>query len=181
VVAGALILPPVIDYEAEPWLREVTDSKCLSPGKREELAPLIERWALASAVAEATVEEIDRINIYHASHLAMCRAIEKLGSLPSHILVDGNRVPAALPCPATAIVKGDLKCLSIAAASILAKVWRDRAMTELDARYPGYGFAVHKGYATPAHSSALRALGPCEIHRRSFAPVALQLQSSLGF
>ncbi|MCM2324561.1 MAG: ribonuclease HII [Oligoflexia bacterium] len=172
VVAGAVILPAVIDYAAYPWLADITDSKNLSPKAREQLAPLIEGWAVGAAVGHATVEEIDRINIYHASHLAMERAVAALGVRVEHVLVDGNAIPKALRCPSTAIVKGDLKCLSIAAASIIAKVWRDRLLTELDARYPGYGFAIHKGYGTPAHLEALKSLGACAVHRRSFAPVA---------
>ena len=180
VVAGAVLLPSVVDYEAHPWLSEIGDSKLLTPEKREKLAPLIEGWALACAVGVATVEEIDRINIYHASHLAMRRALENAqlarGVRAQHVLVDGNVIPKDLAAPAaTAIVKGDLKCLSIAAASIIAKVWRDRAMVEADARHPGYFFGVHKGYSTPQHSKALKELGPCAIHRRSFGPVAALL------
>lgn len=182
VVAGAVLLPPVVDYEAHPWLSEIGDSKLLTPEKREKLAPLIESWALACAVGVATVEEIDQINIYHASHLAMRRALESAqiarDARAAHVLVDGNVIPKGLNAPAaTAIVKGDLKCLSIAAASIVAKVWRDRWMVEADVRYPGYFFGVHKGYATPQHSRALKELGPCEIHRKSFGPVAALLSS----
>jgi ribonuclease HII len=175
VVAAAVILPSDIDYKAHPWLKNVHDSKLVPEEARLELAPLIEGWALASAIAIATVEEIDRINIYHASHLAMCRAIEKLGAV-DHVLVDGNAVPKALKCAATPIVKGDQKCLSIAAASILAKVWRDNHMNEMEAAYPGYGFARHKGYPTPMHIEALQKLGYCPVHRRSFAPVQHQVQ-----
>jgi ribonuclease HII len=183
VVAGALILPEIIDFERDPWLREVADSKLLTPEKREELAPKIELWAAAFGVAQASVEEIDRINIFHASHLAMVRAAEtalaRFGAQKVHALVDGNMLPKSLAVPATAVVKGDLKSLSIAAASILAKVWRDRHMTQLALRYPGYGFEGHKGYSTPAHSRALSELGACPEHRRSFAPVAARLQQSL--
>lgn len=195
VVAGALILPATVDFESEPWLRGIADSKCLTPEKREELAPRIEAWAGAFAVAAASVEEIDRINIFHASHLAMVRAAEGAlkalrqrvggGVAPAgleavHALVDGKFLPKNLPCPATAIIKGDLQCLSIAAASILAKVWRDRHMTEQEALHPGYGFSAHKGYSTPAHAEALKRLGACALHRRSFAPVAAQLQASFS-
>lgn len=185
VVAGAVALPcdpDSFDSEVHPWLKEVTDSKCLKPEVRERLAPLIEAWALASAVGVASVEEIDKINIYHASHLAMKRAadsvVEKLakqGLVVSHILIDGNAVPKQLSAPATAIVKGDLKCLSIAASSIIAKVWRDREMCAYENLYPGYGFAVHKGYGTPGHCASLKTLGVTPLHRRSFAPVAALL------
>jgi len=122
----------------------------------------------------ATVEEIDRINIHHACHLAMLRALEELGPefQPGHILIDGKFIPKELKGRTTAVVKGDDKCLSIAAASIIAKVWRDRHMAALDLRYPGYEFATHKGYGTPAHQAALKKNGPCDLHRRSFAPVA---------
>lgn len=175
VVAGAVILPDEVDYQAHPWLLEIFDSKLVKPETRERLVPLIEGWAKAWAIGVATVEDIDRINIFHASHLAMQRAVAGLQSVPAHILVDGKFKPKELPCESTAIVQGDLKCLSIAAASILAKVWRDRQMVELDSEYPGYGFAVHKGYSTPEHSAALDKNGVLPIHRRSFAPVAERL------
>jgi ribonuclease HII len=186
VVAGALILPPVIDFERDPWLKEVADSKCLTPEKREELAPKIQAWAASCAVASASVEEINRINIFHASHLAMVRALRSaMDSAPGargvHALVDGKFLPKNLPCPATAVIKGDLQCLSIAAASILAKVWRDRYMVELDRELPGYGFAAHKGYSTPEHAAALARLGVCSHHRMAFAPVAARLQTQLEF
>lgn len=186
VVAGALALPlssQSYDLDLHPWLAEVTDSKCLKPESRERLAPLIEAWAAASAIGVATVEEIDKINIYHASHLAMKRAADQVatqlrerGTVVAHILIDGNAVPKGLPAHATAVIKGDLKCLSIAASSIIAKVWRDREMAKYDGAYPGYGFGVHKGYATPTHSAMLKQLGACAIHRRSFAPVAAVLE-----
>lgn len=141
------------------------------------LAPLIREWAFAWGLGVATVEEIDRINIYHASHLAMVRALEALARPYDHVLVDGNQTPKGLSRPATAVVKGDQLCLSVAAASIIAKEWRDERMRELDAGYPGYGFAVHKGYSTPAHARALKELGACDIHRRSFAPVRAALNA----
>jgi ribonuclease HII len=189
VVAGAVALPLSSDSfsrEHYPWLDEVTDSKCLKPEARERLAPLIEAWAPASGVGIATVEEIDTINIYHASHLAMRRAVEQVvaqlrskGLAPvAHVLIDGNALPKNLPAKATAIVKGDLQCLSIAASSIIAKVWRDREMERYETLYPGYGLAVHKGYATPVHSASLKKLGACPIHRRSFAPVKAVLTSA---
>jgi len=180
VVAGALILPVDVNFERDPWLKSIKDSKLLTPEQREKLYPKIQNWALAYGIGTASVEEIDRINIYHASHLAMVRAVGALSVAPHRILVDGNVVPRAFTQASRAIVKGDQKCLSIAAASILAKVWRDRQMAELDRVHPGYGFAVHKGYSTPAHSKALKELGPCAIHRQSFAPVAELLQQSLS-
>ena len=129
------------------------------------------------SIAHASVEEIDSLNILRASHLAMERAIAGLKA--DHALIDGNLIPRGLAIPATAIVKGDAKCLSIAAASIMAKVTRDRIMDELDRRHPGYGFAQHKGYPTPEHLAALVRIGPCPEHRRTFGPVAAILQPSL--
>jgi ribonuclease HII len=182
VVAAAALLPATVDPKAHPWLGEINDSKCVTPECRERLAPLIEGWVPAFGVGEASVEEIDRLNIFHASHLAMIRALEAALAMARergveaagglHALVDGKFLPRGLPCPASAVVKADARCLSVAAASILAKVWRDRRMAELDRRFPGYGFASHKGYATPVHTQALKRLGPCELHRRSFSPVA---------
>src|SRR5690606_34114501 len=141
-----------------------------------KLSPWIKEHAQAYAVGSASVEEIDRINIFHASHLAMERAVEALSQKPSHLLVDGKFLPKKWgrlqgQFPATAIIKGDLHSLSIACASIIAKVHRDQWMEELESEHPGYGFAVHKGYATPAHKKALQALGVCVLHRKSFAPV----------
>ncbi len=188
VVAGAVALPDVVDFEAHPWLREVSDSKLLSLETRRKLAPLIRSWAKASAIGSASVEEIDRINIYHAAHLAMVRAVEGLADgrenqpefVLGHILVDGNALPKTLKISATAVVKGDLKCLSIACASVIAKVWRDDLMLELDSRHPGYELAGHKGYGTPAHLRALQSLGPSPIHRRSFGPVAQAVKQMGG-
>jgi ribonuclease HII len=168
VVAAAVVLPP----ELPEWVRDIADSKMLRPEVRERLAPLIEQLAVGSAIGVATVEEIDRINIFHASHLAMVRAVEGIRPAVNHALIDGKFLPRGLGCDSTAIVKGDQSCLSIAAASIVAKVWRDRLMVELDLRYPGYGLAENKGYPTPEHKAALGRLGVRDIHRRSFAPVA---------
>ena len=178
VVAAALILPAEIDYEKNPWLAEIADSKLVSPENRDRLAPLIKAWALDSAIGMASVSEIDEINIFHASHLAMERALSELRQTPDHVLIDGKFLPKNLPCPATALIKGDRLSLSIAGASILAKVYRDDLMGEYDALYPGYGFKAHKGYATPVHQRALVELRPCEIHRRSFAPVSLLLNAT---
>ncbi|CAK0773556.1 RNase HII [Gammaproteobacteria bacterium] len=165
VYAAAVILDP-----ARP-ITGLADSKKLSPLRREVLAATIRERALAYAVARAEVEEIDRLNILQASLLAMHRAVAELSVAPQLILVDGNRCPAGLPCPARAIVKGDATEPAISAASILAKVARDIVMLELEAVWPGYGFARHKGYPTADHMEALVRLGPCPEHRRSFAPV----------
>ncbi len=172
VVAGAVVLPGLVDYKTDPWLLEVTDSKLLVASARERLAPLIIAWALSSAVGLATVEEIDQINIFHASHLAMTRAIQALPVRPQHLLIDGKFLPkTGLIAPASAIIKGDLKCLSIACASIIAKVWRDHLMFALDQEYPGYGLAQHKGYPTPEHARALQKNGILKIHRKSFRTI----------
>ncbi len=154
------------------------DSKRLSAAVREGLVPCIEETAVAWAVAWASHLEIDRLNILQASMLAMRRAVLALHTTPTVALVDGNRCPEGLPCVARAVVGGDALEPSISAASILAKVARDRAMQDLDAEYPHYGFARHKGYGTRAHLAALRQHGPCAIHRRSFAPVRALLAES---
>ncbi len=164
VTAAAVILDPV-----EP-IRGLDDSKRLSAVRRAALESEIKRRALAWFVATASVEEIDRVNILQATLLAMQRAVAGLKRSPRMVLVDGNRCPD-LDCPAQAVVGGDATVPVISAASILAKVARDREMTRLDGLYPGYGLARHKGYPTRAHIAALRELGPCEVHRRSFRPV----------
>lgn len=155
------------------------DSKVLAPERREVLAERIKERALAWSVAFATVEEIDRLNIFHASMLAMRRAVAGLSLPPQEIRVDGNSCPPGLPCPARAIVDGDAKEKCISAASILAKTARDAEMTALHERYPQYGFDRHKGYATAEHLEALGRLGPCEIHRRSFHAVGVFFQKDL--
>ena len=170
VTAGAVILDP-----NRPILG-LTDSKKLSEKKRLALEPLIKENALAWGLGWASPEEIDELNIRQANHLAMRRAVEAMGCVPTSIIIDGNDVPADLPCPARAIIKGDLTEPAISAASILAKTARDKLMTELDAAHPGYGFAAHKGYGTKAHAEALTRLGPCPIHRMSFKPVKLAAQ-----
>ncbi|MCL4761133.1 MAG: ribonuclease HII, partial [Burkholderiales bacterium] len=142
-----------------------------SPERREELAVRIRERAIAWATGSADVAEIDRLNILHATMLAMRRAVEALGVVPEEALVDGNRCPA-LACRTRAIVKGDRDVKAISAASILAKTARDALLVELDRAYPQYGFAQHKGYGTPEHLAALQRHGPCPLHRRSFAPVA---------
>ncbi|OGT18669.1 MAG: ribonuclease HII [Gammaproteobacteria bacterium RBG_16_57_12] len=164
VVAAAVILDP-----GHP-IAGLADSKTLSERKREILFEEICRRALAWSLGRAEVAEIDEINILQASLLAMQRAVAGLPVAPGHVLVDGNRCPR-LPCPATAIIKGDSKVPAISAASIIAKVSRDREMCRLDACYPGYGLAQHKGYPSSLHLEALQRLGVSEIHRRSFGPV----------
>lgn len=165
VVTAAVILDP------ERPIEGLNDSKKLSEKRREALAELIKERALAWSLGRAEVEEIDRINILQATLLAMRRAVEGLDPAPEHAMVDGNRCPE-LPCTVEAVVKGDGTVAAISAASILAKVSRDREMVELDARYPGYGLAGHKGYPTKVHLEALERLGVTPIHRRSFEPVA---------
>ncbi len=163
VVAAAVVL----DGRSIPGLR---DSKRLSPRQREEVAEAIRHRALSWAVGAASVQEIDWMNVLHAARLAMRRAVEALSVKPSLVLVDG-RCGLAVPVPQRAVVRGDATVACIAAASVLAKVERDRIMGELDRAYPGYGFADHKGYPCPAHLEALRRLGPSPVHRRSFLPV----------
>lgn len=170
VVAAAVILAP------ERPIEGLADSKKLTPARRERLAGLIRERALAWAVAEASVEEIDRLNILQASLLAMRRAVCALQPLPGEILVDGLHVPE-VTMPARAIVKGDATVAAIAAASILAKTVRDAELLRLDALYPGYGLAVHKGYPTAAHLQALQSLGVSPIHRCSYAPVRRLMSS----
>ena len=162
VCAAAVILPPDLELEG------LNDSKKLSEKRREALYPLICEQALAYGIAFASEQEIDELNILQATFLAMRRAVEQLGQKPDLALVDGNREPDFGGIPVRTIVKGDSRSANIAAASILAKVTRDRFMLEQDAVYPQYGFAVHKGYGTQKHYAALREFGPCPIHRRSF-------------
>jgi ribonuclease HII len=152
----------------------IDDSKKLDSASRERLAADIKATAVTWSVAFATVEEIDAVNIYWASRLAMHRAIEGLAEIPEHVLIDGRHLKG-LALPQQAIIRGDATSLTIAAASILAKTARDALMRELDVRHPGYGFARHKGYPVAGHRDALRRLGACPIHRRSFAPVRTAL------
>jgi ribonuclease HII len=164
VVAAAVILDPSFR------IRGLRDSKLLEPEVREHLAPKIREHAIAWAIASVDSLRIDEINIYHASRQALAEAVSALATAPGHVLVDGNmKIEAA--CPQTTIVHGDARCVSIAAASILAKVERDRMMRELDPQYPVYGLASNKGYSTPRHKAVLREHGPSPLHRRSFAPV----------
>lgn len=172
VVAAAVVLPPAISYKECPWLKEIRDSKLLGPEQRNELNPLIEGWVLSYGIGVADVDEIDTLNIYHAALLAMRRATDKLNPKPQKLLVDGKAIPKDLFCEAVAVVKGDQKSLAIACSSILAKVFRDRLMQDLEQTYPGYGLGKHKGYPTSFHVGALERLGITPIHRKSFAPVA---------
>jgi ribonuclease HII len=165
VVAAAVVLPERAD------LPGLDDSKRLAAAQRERLAEAIRGQALAWAVAELEPEEVDRLNVLRASLEAMRRAVTSLGCSPQHVLVDARRIPG-IDVPQTALVHGDARDASIAAASVLAKVHRDALMCRLDERFPGYGFAEHKGYGTARHLAALRRLGPSPAHRRSFSPVA---------
>lgn len=168
-LAGPVVAAAVMLDERAP-IRGLTDSKVLTRRKRERLYDEIMAKALCCRIAQASVDEIDRLNILQATLLAMQRAVEGLRLRPHLVVVDGNRAPA-LTMPVRAIVDGDAKVACISAASILAKVHRDRLCAELHAEHPQYGFDGHKGYATKAHLEALRTHGPCPQHRRSFAPV----------
>ncbi len=168
-LAGPVVAAAVILDELHP-IKGLADSKVLTPRRRERLFDEIRARALCCSIAEASVEEIDRLNILQATLLAMQRAVDGLRLKPRLVLVDGNRLPL-LDVRAQAIVKGDALVSAISAASILAKVHRDRWCAELDVQFPLYGFAQHKGYGTAAHLAALRAHGACAQHRRSFRPV----------
>ncbi len=169
VCAAAVILAP----RRVP--KGLDDSKKLSAGRRQVLEVEIKARAVAWAVGFASVEEIAELNILHATGLAMRRAVQSLSVEPVHALVDGNYA-FPLPCPVKTVIRGDGLSCSIAAASILAKTARDRLMGELDALYPGYGFAAHKGYGAPVHARALMELGPSPVHRMSWAPIRLALE-----
>jgi len=162
VVAAAVVFPPGFG------LQGVDDSKKLTPERRVALAGAIRESALVFAVALVEPDEIDRINVYQATLVAMALALDGLAVAPQHVLVDARRIPRC-DLPQEAIIKGDARCHAIAAASILAKTSRDALMRRYDDEFPGYGFADHKGYPTDAHRDAIRRLGPCAIHRRSFA------------
>ena len=168
VYAAAVVLSP------GTRIADVDDSKKLDANERERLAAEIKSTALAWCVGTATVEEIDTLNIYWAGILAMKRAVLGLSAPPQHLLIDARRLKV-VDIPQERIIKGDARSLSIAAASILAKTSRDAMMRDLDARYPGYGFAKHKGYPVKEHLAALKSLGACDVHRRSFNPVRVAL------
>jgi len=168
VVAAAVILPERMNGLARAGLK---DSKQLTREQREKLDRRIRKMALAVSVAEVDAETIDRVNIYQATRMAMLAAVQGLMMAPDHLLIDAMRLDH--PCRQTKLIYGDALSLSIAAASVVAKVHRDGLMRQLDAVHPGYGLASHKGYATPKHRRALVEIGPCALHRRSFAPVRL--------
>lgn len=171
VVAAAVVLPP------DASIPGVRDSKRLSPRRRERLASEIRRVAVGVGIGVVDVLEVDRRNVYQAGLVAMERAVAALAEPPEHLLIDARRL-AACPLPQTSVVRGDASVLSIACAANVAKVHRDARMRELDARYPGYGFARHMGYGTREHLEALRRLGATPVHRRSFAPVRAALAPS---
>mgnify|MGYP002568576369 FL=1 len=162
VCAAAVILPEGAVIEG------LDDSKKLTEKKREKLYDIIKETAVAYSVAYGTLEEIESVNILEATYLAMNRAIEGLNVKPDFALIDGNRVPRGIKIPCETIVKGDSKSMSVAAASVLAKVTRDRLMLEYDKKYPEYNFKKHKGYGTKEHTELIKQYGPCEIHRLSF-------------
>ena len=177
-LAGAVFAAAVILDPAHP-IEGLADSKTLSPSRREILAGAIRARSLAWSVASASAEEIDAMNILQASLLAMARAVESLTVLPGEVWVDGTQRPRlGLPC--RAVVRGDSLVPAISAASILAKTARDAEMRALDAEFPGYGFARHKGYPTPEHLEAITRMGPCAVHRRSFAPVRAAIVAAVG-
>jgi ribonuclease HII len=173
-LAGPVVVAAVILHPDRP-IDGLADSKKLTASRRDALDALIRERALAFSVVEIAAAQIDALNILQATLFGMTRALIALRPQAQMALIDGNRLPRDLPCPARAIVGGDASEAAISAASILAKVARDRILCELDARYPGYDFARHKGYPTADHVAALRRLGPCPEHRRSFAPVRLAL------
>jgi ribonuclease HII len=164
VVAAAVILPEGLR------IRGLRDSKQLLREDRERMAKIVERKAIAIAIEEVDAATIDRVNIYKATRIAMTAAVARLAPAPDHLLIDAMRLDVS--CGQTSIIYGDSLSISIAAASVVAKVYRDALLRELDLKYPQYGLASHKGYATPEHRAALLRYGPCELHRRSFRPVA---------
>jgi len=173
VVVAAVILPATYQLES------LDDSKRLTALKRERLAPQIERQAIAFAVEFVEIDEIDRVNILQATMNGMQRAVENLRPAPHRALIDGNRAPP-LSCEVTTMVGGDALVASISAASVLAKVYRDRLMLSMHSLYPDYGFDRHKGYPTAHHLERLKVLGPCPIHRKSFAPVRMAIERNIG-
>lgn len=169
-LAGPVVAAAVV-FHPRRRVNGLTDSKLLTAEERTALAARIREKAWIG-VGIAEPEEIDRLNILHATMIAMCRALWSLPVRPDKALVDGNRLPTGLDCDGEAIIGGDASVPAISAASIIAKTVRDALMERAEIRWPGYGFAAHKGYATPVHRAAILSLGPCPIHRRSFAPVA---------
>jgi ribonuclease HII len=179
-LAGPVVVAAVI-LNKRRRINGLDDSKKLTETKRETLFSRIVERAVAYSVVVVDREEIDRINIFQATMIGMTRALLGLTPAATEALIDGNQLPKQLPCPARAIIGGDALEPAISAASILAKVTRDRLMVAMDAQYPGYGFAEHKGYSTPRHLAALQRLGPCIEHRRSFEPVRLLLDQGRLF
>jgi ribonuclease HII len=179
-LAGPVVVAAVI-LNKRRRINGLDDSKKLTAAKRETLYARIVERAVAYSVVVIDREEIDRINIFQATMVGMTRALLGLMPAATEALIDGNQLPKNLPCPARAIIGGDALEPSISAASILAKVSRDRLMVAMDAQFPGYGFADHKGYSTPSHLAALQRLGPCAEHRRSFEPVRLLLDQGQLF
>ena len=177
-LAGPVVVAAVILDPARP-IDGLNDSKKLSKATRDRLAPVIRAQALGFRIELVSRAEIDQHNILQATLRGMARALSALLPAPELALIDGNKLPSGLPCAARAIVQGDALEPAISAASILAKVERDRLMVAMDERFPGYGFARHKGYPTTDHLAALTRLGPCDEHRRSFAPVRILIASHL--
>ncbi len=175
MTAGAAVF---VAYPAEDWAGRVRDSKQMTAKAREAVLPQIRASAIASAVGTAGHREVDEVGIVEATRLAMMRAIGRLSVRPDYLLIDAVELPDQ-GTPQKSIIRGDSTCFSIAAASILAKVYRDLLMARAERSYPGYGFASNKGYASAGHLEALRRLGPCKIHRRSFSPVSALLQGEL--
>jgi ribonuclease HII len=180
VAAGAVVLPSAVRTTGRfKFLKHVNDSKKLLPHVREELSAYIWAHAVTAGVGFVSVATIDRIGIAEASRQAMLAAIGELDPAPEHLLLDAFRLPACR-LPQTPIIRGDAASLSIAAASIIAKVARDQVMDDSDSKFPGYGFASNKGYYTPEHAEAIKSLGPCGYHRRSFSPVKEMVSGQLG-
>jgi ribonuclease HII len=180
-LAGPVAVAAVILDPSKPRIRGLDDSKKLTHAKREALYEKIVERALSYSIVMVMSDEIDRINIFQATMTGMCRALAGLTPNAHEAWIDGNALPRDLPCAGRAIIGGDALEPAISAASILAKVTRDRWMVELDRQHPGYGFAEHKGYGTPAHLAALQRLGPCPHHRRSFAPVKILVDQGVLF
>lgn len=180
-LAGPVAVAAVILDPSRPRIRGLDDSKKLTHAKREALYEKIVERALSYSIVMVMSDEIDRINIFQATMTGMCRALAGLTPSAHEAWIDGNALPRDLPCAGRAIIGGDALEPAISAASILAKVTRDRWMVELDREHPGYGFAEHKGYGTPAHLAALQRLGPCPHHRRSFAPVKILVDQGVLF
>jgi len=180
-LAGPVVTAAVILSPDDPMMGQYRDSKKVSEKKRIKIYHHIRQHAVSFAVADASLEEIEQLNILHATMAAMTKAVLKLDVAPTSVVVDGNRVPQGMPVPTTAVIGGDDSVQHIAAASILAKVVRDRLMRAYDFQYPQYQFAKHKGYGTKAHMDALQQYGICPIHRKTFAPIAKRIKQGSLF